>query len=245
MVNLKEFKVDKGLILITMMRRGKFMNRTEGMVLRNKLYKILKNESIENIKELGEKCLNFTNHPELFNDTILLERLKPVFETNEFQKLYNETLKYRDDVINRWNFLQPEVKKYFSHILGINEEKDIVVNIVNPYFNTGTNNMNNEIFWGHYVGINNPNYDAVYMMHESMHCMFPYKKEWNRQQRGICHSLIELATDNELMCRLSGDYKEYNMGHYDGAPIRKKLMPLWCAFLSEKPGRRKSTANTR
>ena len=73
-------------------------------------------------------------------------------------------------------------------------------------------------------------------MHEYMHCLFPYEKHWTDEQRGICHSLIELAIDNELRARLGGNNLFYSQGHDDGKAIRDKLMPLWLTFLNSKGG---------
>ena len=116
------------------------------------------------------------------------------------------------------------------------EEREFVVNIVNPIACTGTNNMKNEIFYGNDIGIESIGFDVTYIMHEAMHCLFPREKNWTGEQYGVCHSLIELAIDNGLRRRLGGSIGTYNMGHKDGSEIRKKLMPLWTTFLSSKGG---------
>lgn len=237
MVNLKEFKVDKLILLVSIMRKSG--NRPEGIVLRNKLAQILQETTEININQCINACQTFfTNDAEGFIERIknseVIEHLQPLFETNEFQTLYEETLKYKEDVISRWNIAKPKVNQYFSQVLGIVEDKDIVVNIVHPDFNTGTNNMKNEIYYGHYESKSNPNCDPVWMMHESLHCMFPYKKEWNKEQISICHSLIELATDNELLGILNEDNKFYNYGHNDAAHIREQLKPIWDKFVKGK-----------
>ena len=119
-------------------------------------------------------------------------------QSDSFQTIYEDALVYRDEVAKRWETLEPTIKDYYTNVLGLKAEKDILVNIVNPKFNTGTNNMDNEIFYAHKNGKRDISYDVTYIMHEALHCLFPRKKEWTTMQYCVCHSLIELATDKNV-----------------------------------------------
>lgn len=224
MINIKEFRVDKIILLITIIRRMK-------------LPQYEKNPKFSKIFQVAN-C--FTNHPDLYKtittDSTLINDLSPILQKDSFQNIYKDALSYKDEVVKRWEKLEPAIRNYYTNILGLRAEKDIIANIVNPQFNTGTNDMKNEIFYAHIYGEKDISYDATYMMHESLHCLFPRTKEWTDEQYSINHSLIELAIDNELRARLGGNNKNYTEGHRDAKKIRNALMPLWVTFLSTKDG---------
>ena len=224
MINIKEFRVDKIVLLLSVIRKMKQIPFERDA----RFYKVIQAAKV------------FTNNPdiykELLEDKELITNLSQILSSNSFQNLYDEALSYRDAVASRWKKLEPIIRDYCAKTLGLTEEKDILANIVNPRFNTGTNNMKNEIFFGHMNGEKDISYDATYIMHEAMHCKFPRQKEWSEEQYGICHSLIELAIDNELMSRLGGNNCNYGQGHHGGEKIRKRLMPLWITYLSKKGG---------
>ncbi len=224
MINIEAFRVNKMVLLLSVIRKMKFVP-FDGDA---RFSKVIKAARV------------FTNAPsiykELLEDNKLMSDLLPILESDVFESLYEEALKYRDEVATKWKKLEPIISDYCTSVLGFMDEKKILVNIVNPRFNTGTNDMKDEIFWGHTTGRKDISYDATYIMHESMHCVYPKEKEWSEEQYGVCHSLIELAIDNELRSRLGGDNKNYSQGHYDAEKIRKRLMPLWIVFLSQKGG---------
>lgn len=234
MISLNKFEVNEVVLLIAILRKYKINEK--GKKLKDKVYEALK-DTPSNLNTLVKVCKCFTNNPDeykiVLQDRTFANALENIFKTDEFLTLHDSALKYKERLIERWDLLKPTVDKYFSEVLGIKREKQIKVNVVNPDFNTGTNNLEDEIYWGHYKGQNDPYYDVVYMMHESLHCMYPYQKNWNSTQKGICHALIELATDNELRCILEGNMQNYSVGHQDNNLQRNKLLPLWCAFLGK------------
>lgn len=229
-----DFEVNKVALLITILR--KYSINEQGKAIKNQTFKALQNNP-EQLNLMLNAVKRFTNHANEYksisSNLEMLNSLKTVFNSEEFLTLYDESEKYRLKVQEKWNNLEPKVRQYFSEKLGIKEDKRIKVNVVNPKFNTGTNNLKDEIFWGHFRSESEPYYDVVYMMHESLHCLYPYKKNWNLEQCGICHGLIELATDNELRCLLEGNIQNYSEGHQDNNLRRNKLLPIWCAFLGK------------
>ena len=87
----------------------------------------------------------FTNHPDLYKtittDSTLINDLSPILQKDSFQNIYKDALSYKDEIVKRWEKLEPAIRNYYTNILGLRAEKDIIANIVNPQFNTGTNDM--------------------------------------------------------------------------------------------------------
>ncbi|MBO5179519.1 MAG: hypothetical protein J6B87_04150 [Clostridia bacterium] len=259
MIKIKEFKINKTVLLISILRKyNEYLKSKENKDYecseRYKRAEHLSDRVNEVFKSnpkcarlLREVCDDFTNNPDRYKEFLnipdMIGLLDSVFASEEFSNLYKETQEYREDLMKRCLKFEPDIRRYFSENLGIEAEKEIIVNVAHPDFNTGTNNMKNEIFLGHYKAKNSPSYDVVYMMHEIMHCMFPYQSNWNKKQIAICHSLIELATDNELKSLLEGNIQNYSQGHEDANLQRNKLLPLWCAFLGKSEDEIKDLRN--
>ena len=234
MINIKDFRVDKIVLLLSIIRN---MNRN---------MKSVPFKRDARFSKVFQATKFFRDNPDIYKkieeDKELMDNLSPILDSEAFEKLYDEALKYREDVATRWKKLEPIISDYCTNTLELTEEKDILVNIVCPQFYTGTNNMKNEVFWGHMKGTKDISFDATYIMHEAMHCIFPRRREWSDEQYGVCHSLIELAIDKELRRRLGGVEDEFTDGHSDGKKIKAKLMPLWVTFLSQKGGMFKDEA---
>lgn len=236
MINIKEFRVDKIVLLLSIIRK----ETSKDVQSDHRMLRIIQAVKDPRFSKVIQVAKVFTNNPDgyktLKEDKELMENLSRLPAINDFESVYMEALKYKDGVVKRWEKLQPIIKDYYINILGLTEEKDFVVNVVHTLSNTGTNNMKNEIFYGHFMGRKDISFDATYIMHEAMHCMFPKNKEWSDNQYGVCHSLIELAIDKELRSRLGGVEDKYMKGHSSGKKIKEKLMPLWVTFLSQKGG---------
>ncbi len=227
MVHIKSFDVNKIILLISILRKSD-INQID----------FLKRDEF---KPLLDVVREFTNHPEGYKKIIenpeLMDLIEnEIFNNPQFMNAYMEAEKHKEGLEQSWSLHQPIVEDYLKNVLGISQELDVVANIVNPRWSTGTNDMHNEIFFGA-VDPKFPedkSYGTTYLMHEAFHCLFPYNPSWNREQKGICHSLIELAIDNELRKRLGDiDFEYGSLGHADGEKIRNKLLPLWNKFISK------------
>ncbi len=236
MINVKDFRIDKIVLLLSIIRKENSADvRAEPKMLR-----IIQAVKEPRFSKIIQAANDFMDNPDVYktlkDDETLIMNLSQLSAIDDFESIYMEALQYKDGVVERWKKLQPIIKDYYMNVLGLTEEKDFVVNVVHTRGNTGTNNMKNEIFYGHPIGRKDISFDATYIMHEAMHCIFPRKKEWSDEQYGVCHSLIELAIDKELRSRLGGVKDKYTEGHPDGRKIKSKLMPLWVTFLSQKGG---------
>ncbi len=100
-------------------------------------------------------------------------------------------------------------------------KKQISVYVTHPKLNNGICLSPNIICWGHEEEWKN--YSIVYLCHEILHTMF-----WEDNSE-ITHSVIELATDNELRIRLQkkGKYFETKTNR----KILKKIYPKWINYL--------------
>ena len=129
MINIEAFRVNKMVLLLSVIRKMKFVP-FDGDA---RFSKVIKAARV------------FTNAPsiykELLEDNKLMSDLLPILESDVFESLYEEALKYRDEVATKWKKLEPIISDYCTSMLGFMDEKKILVNIVNPRFNTGTNDM--------------------------------------------------------------------------------------------------------
>ena len=162
----------------------------------------------------------------------VIDEIKSLFkeciETDEFKQLYKETVEYMDKLEEEWKSKKDEILKTLYDISRVNVPKETFnIYVVHPRKIYGGRNMgNNNIAWGHWDEW--PNYTMVYLMHEVYHSVLG--------KGDIPHSIIQLATDNELRIRLNkgGEYfkcKGNNVGHRRLREIEKKLLPDWGEFL--------------
>ena len=104
MINIKEFRVDKIILLITIIRRMK-------------LPQYEKNPKFSKIFQVAN-C--FTNHPDLYKtittDSTLINDLSPILQKDSFQNIYKDALSYKDEVVKRWEKLEPAIRNYYTNI---------------------------------------------------------------------------------------------------------------------------------
>ncbi len=110
----------------------------------------------------------------------IVEKNVPVVEINKafeglvktdlFQKFYKENLIYMENVKNYWLKNQKTTDKFISETLRIkNLNIKNKVFISHPKFNVGRSLGNNIICFGHIKGIEDPNYNYIYLIHEILH----------------------------------------------------------------------------
>ena len=88
----------------------------------------------------------------------------------------------------------------------------------------GKNIKNNCFIWGHMDGLDNENYDLVYMVHESLHSYF----EWNN----LTHAIIENITDVELAKYLNNSKSGY-VYHDFTQDMHVRIYPFWNLYLNK------------
>lgn len=98
-----------------------------------------------------------------------------LMKTSLYQKIYQETLSYMNDLKNYWLDQKDTTTYFFNHILGISEPSlTMIAYISHPGLNTGVNIGDNTFFFGHYRGVKDLNYNYVYFLHETLHTLIRY-----------------------------------------------------------------------
>lgn len=98
------------------------------------------------------------------------------------------------------------------------------VYVMPPRLCVGMNIGNNKILWGHRFGLQDENYDLVYLCHEGLHSVF--------DRDNMSHAIIEYLADIELARHFTG--KPYRCHDYTLAD-RITTFPYWNLYLNRSP----------
>jgi len=170
-----------------------------------------------------------------FQDTFLdvskkLEKIyQEIMKSKEFKRLFLETEKYKDFAEKQWRKNEKFVLNYFKDILGLKiPNYSITVYIFHPKSYNGQT-TNKHILWGHSEDWKN--YTTVYLAHEILHVLTDGKfKDFE-----IMHSLIELATDNELRINKKTSAEPLYLKKL--WELERKIIPYWKEYLKNQKGR--------
>lgn len=176
---------------------------------------------------LNMNCYNPT-HFLLDND--VKRTIKVLKELDEYKKIYDESKLYLENVKKCWENNQRYINEYLRKVLRINFNIDINVYISHPNNCEGYSFGNNNVAWGHYKGLEDPNYNLTYLVHEVLHCILPFELGENELESGIKHTVIELISDYELYSSLKGE-STLNEGHPYLDEYRKFIYPYWLRYI--------------
>ena len=152
-------------------------------------------------------------------------------KTLEFKKLYEETSSYLHTIKKSWEENKATINNYLKRVLKIDFDIKPTVYISHPSTLEGhTLYSHKEIAWGHYLGLKDPNYNLTYLIHEGLHCLFPYDKTDTKEDCDIKHTVIELIADYELYSLLSGK-STLKEGHPYLDKYRKIIYPYWLKYI--------------
>lgn len=156
-----------------------------------------------------------------------------IINTLIFLKMKKETIHNLNRIQKRWQEKSNYINKFLKKLLKTEINIETNVYCVHPNSCRGyvLENSTNDIIWGHVNGIENPNYDLVYLTHETLHYVFLRNKKWSKEREDVVHTIIELIADNELYTELSGKSK-YHIGHRYLSKIKKEIYPYWLSFLN-------------
>ena len=117
-----------------------------------------------------------------------------ILEEIKQQPFFNEILKQAEEncerIKNNWGKKYQEINYFLNNIARTDFLLETTTYIVPPSFYRGVNIGNDYFIYGHPNGLQDENYDLVYLVHESLHSIFP--KDY------ISHAIIENITDIEL-----------------------------------------------
>ena len=154
------------------------------------------------------------------NNNIILE-----LQQQEFFKIsYEKAKKNLERIQNNWEKNSDRINLFLNKIFKKEFTLDLTCIIVPPSLNTGTSIENNQIVWGHVNGVNDNNYDLVYLVHESLHSYF--------EKNDLTHTIIENIADIEL-AKFLNKTNSYE-GHPDLKSMHIKILPFWNIYLNKK-----------
>ena len=153
------------------------------------------------------------------DNNIILELQQQDF----FRNYYEKAKKNLERIQNNWEKNSDRINLFLNKIFKKEFTLDSTAIIVPPSLNTGTSIGNNQIVWGHVNGVNDENYDLVYLVHESLHSYF-FKND-------LTHTIIENIADIELAKYLNktGGYE----CHEDLKSMHIKILPFWNLYLNK------------
>lgn len=131
-------------------------------------------EEIELRKETIEEFFINGEFKQFVLNNNLDSKINRIMDDDLFCKYYNENLKYLSLIQNSWLKMKNGINKWLKDIIKLNpSEKSISVYISHPKLNTGKCVDQKYIFWGHFKGINDINYNITYLCHENLHALLP------------------------------------------------------------------------
>lgn len=131
-------------------------------------------EEIENEKGTIEEYFICGDFEQLILNNNLDLKLNRIMEDDMFLKYYNKTLEYMNTIQNYWSINKNRIIDWLKDTIKLNPFKESInVYVIHPNLNTGKCVEQNFIFWGHYKGITDPNYNVVYLCHEYLHAILP------------------------------------------------------------------------
>lgn len=153
------------------------------------------------------------------DNNIILELQQQDF----FRNYYEKAKKNLERIQNIWKKNSDRINSFLKKIFKKEFTLDSTAIIVPPSLNTGTSIGNNQIVWGHVNGVNDNNYDLVYLVHESLHSYF--------EKNDLTHTIIENIADIELAKYLNktGGYE----CHEDLKSMHIKILPFWNLYLNK------------
>lgn len=136
--------------------------------------------------------------------------------------------------VNKWYLNFKRIKKnwlenydkindFLKSILRVDFDLKTTGYIVSPNLFAGNNIGDNKFVWGHRIGIKDPNYDLVYLVHESLHSLL--------ERDNLAHAVLENISDVELARELNG----FNSCGYETHNFTKdyhiKIFPFWNLYM--------------
>ncbi len=154
------------------------------------------------------------------DNNIILELKQQKF----FKTYCNGAIKNLERIKNNWEKYKRKINLFLDEIF----KKSFILNttaiIVDPDLFCGMNIGNNQFIWGHINGLQDENYDLVYLIHESLHSYF--------SKNDITHTIIENISDLELAKFLNNTEKGYSC-HEELKYMHINILPFWNIYLNK------------
>ena len=149
--------------------------------------------------------------------------IKEIKNQGFFEKNVALAKKNLKRINNNWKNKQDYINEFLSKIFKNTLDITTTGYIVSPNIRSGHNIGNNEFVWGHDQGMQDCNYDLVYLVHESLHSIFDLDN--------LSHVIIENICDIELAKSLNNSKIGYK-GHKFLYDYHSKILPYWNLYLN-------------
>lgn len=154
-------------------------------------------------------------------DISIVDELK---QQKFFMDIIKKSQSNCDRIENNWKESQKLINDWLNAILKTSVNLELVAYIVAPEICSGHNIGNNSFIYGHNNGIEDINYDLVYLVHESLHSYF--------DRDDLSHAIIENICDVELAKYLNKSSKYYPY-HAFTQEKHVKIYPFWNLYLNK------------
>lgn len=151
---------------------------------------------------------------------LLLELTQQKF----FEEYINEAKENLLRMQENWQTNKDKINMFLDKIFKKNFILKTTAFIVPPNLNRGINIGNNQFVYGHINGLNDENYDLVYLVHEALHSYF--------KNDIISHSIIEKIADIELAKFLNNNELSYECHNFTKT-MHIKILPFWNLYLNK------------
>ncbi len=156
------------------------------------------------------------------DDNIIYELKQQEFFKN-FSAEASENLKR---IKNNWETDKQKINDFVDKIFKKNFVLNLTSFIVSPSLNTGRNIENNQFIWGHIKGMQDKNYDLIYLVHESLHSYF--------KKTDLTYAVIENITDIELKKYLRNIEYTFDDCHEYIKMLHMKIQPFWNIYMNKQ-----------
>ena len=141
-----------------------------------------------------------------------------------FEKSFEEAKSNLKRLEALWKENKDKINKYVKDILKKEIDLKTTAYICSPNMKIGANVNNNSFVWGHANGLNDVNYDLVYLVHEALHSYF--------ENNILTHAIIENIADVELAKYLNNSKSGYAY-HDFTQDMHVRIYPFWNLYLSK------------
>lgn len=170
------FIIDKNYLLLKMISNRNNIEELEqwksSIVINILDIKIVK--EIEKRKETIEEFFISNEFQRFVTNNNLDLKINRIMEDDLFNKYYSENLTYLNLIQNNWLKIKNRINNWLKETIKLNvSKKSISVYVSHPKLNTGKCVDQKYIFWGHFKGLADINYNITYLIHENLHSLLP------------------------------------------------------------------------
>ena len=153
-----------------------------------------------------------------------------IFESEVFKKIKKETEKHRQFLMKSWDTNSKKIKAILKDILRFSIKDKYVILVVHPRLDTVEymrTNPKKNIAWGK----SDDKDDSIKTMMRVMYTLVKYEiGSFQKENKEIVNSIIDLTITNELQTRLTGK-STFNEGFRNLKLLKKQLYPYFLMYL--------------